>query len=126
MMARLVEGLSRGPLHVAIIGIGLLWMIPTAGAPGQLLPAGSRHRDQRLVDGLPDPRLVHPGELRSASSPAEGMGQSFINSVIITVPAVILTVLVAALAAYAFSWMDFPGRDMLFLLVSVCWWFPSR
>lgn len=45
------------------------------------------------------------------------MGQSFLNSVIITVPAVVLTILIAGLAAYAFSWMEFPGRDWLFLLV---------
>ncbi|HZK66490.1 MAG TPA: carbohydrate ABC transporter permease, partial [Chloroflexota bacterium] len=47
----------------------------------------------------------------------EGMGQSFLNSIIITVPAVLITILVAGLAAYASAWMNFPGRNLLFLLV---------
>src|SRR5690606_7561990 len=41
----------------------------------------------------------------------------FWNTVLITVPAVILVIVLAALAAYAFAWIDFPGRDVLFLVV---------
>jgi alpha-glucoside transport system permease protein len=45
------------------------------------------------------------------------MGQSFINSLIITIPGTILPIVVAAFAAYAFAWMKFPGRNLLFLAV---------
>jgi alpha-glucoside transport system permease protein len=47
----------------------------------------------------------------------QGMGQSFINSLSIAFPATVLTIVVAALAAYAFSWMEFPGRDWLLLVM---------
>jgi alpha-glucoside transport system permease protein len=45
------------------------------------------------------------------------MGQAFINSLAITVPATIIPILIAAFAAYAFSFMQFPGRDLLLILI---------
>jgi alpha-glucoside transport system permease protein len=45
------------------------------------------------------------------------MAQSFVNSLLITIPATVMPLLVAAYAAYAFAWMRFPGRDWLFLAV---------
>ncbi|MBY5771409.1 carbohydrate ABC transporter permease [Rhizobium leguminosarum] len=47
----------------------------------------------------------------------EGIGQSFINSLTVTVPATIIPILIAAFAAYALSWMEFPGRGLLIALV---------
>jgi alpha-glucoside transport system permease protein len=45
------------------------------------------------------------------------MGVSFINSLFITIPSTVIPILVAAFAAYAFAWMDFPGRNVLFIIV---------
>ena len=45
------------------------------------------------------------------------MGTAFVNSLAITLPATIIPVLIAAFAAYAFSFMHFPGRDWLLILV---------
>ncbi len=47
----------------------------------------------------------------------EGIGQSFINSLTVTIPATIIPILIAAFAAYALSWMEFPGRALLIALV---------
>jgi alpha-glucoside transport system permease protein len=46
-----------------------------------------------------------------------GIGRAFINSLFIAIPATIIPIFVAAFAAYAFSWMEFPGRDVLFVVV---------
>lgn len=46
-----------------------------------------------------------------------GMGRAFINSIAVTVPAVVLPILIAAFAAYAFSWFHFPGRTWMFALL---------
>ncbi|MGH2538372.1 MAG: ABC transporter permease subunit [Candidatus Promineifilaceae bacterium] len=46
-----------------------------------------------------------------------GMSRAFLNSLIVTIPATILPILIAAFAAYAFSWMDFRGRNWLFALL---------
>ena len=48
---------------------------------------------------------------------AANMGNAFINSFAICLPAVFIPLLIAAFAAYAFTFMEFPGRDTLFLLV---------
>jgi alpha-glucoside transport system permease protein len=46
-----------------------------------------------------------------------GMGRSFLNSLMITIPATILPILFAAFAGYAFAWMDFKGRYLLFAIL---------
>lgn len=43
-----------------------------------------------------------------------GMGRSFLNSLFVTIPATILPILFAAFAGYAFSWMHFKGRMLIF------------
>lgn len=48
---------------------------------------------------------------------AEGLGQSFINTFTVTIPATIIPIAIAAFASYAFAWMDFPGRQLLFIIV---------
>jgi alpha-glucoside transport system permease protein len=48
---------------------------------------------------------------------SEGIGQSFINSLTVTIPATIIPILVAAFAAYALAWMEFPGRALLIAVV---------
>jgi len=48
---------------------------------------------------------------------SEGIGQSFINSLTVTIPATIIPILIAAFAAYALSWMSLPGRSLLIAMV---------
>lgn len=43
----------------------------------------------------------------------EGIGRSFINTLTVTIPATIIPILIAAFAAYALAWMQFPGRALL-------------
>ena len=45
------------------------------------------------------------------------LGQAFINSLAIALPATFIPILIAAFAAYAFTFMQFPGRDTLFILI---------
>jgi len=48
---------------------------------------------------------------------SEGIGQSFINTLTVTIPATVIPILIAAYAAYALSWMRFPGRALLLATV---------
>jgi alpha-glucoside transport system permease protein len=55
-------------------------------------------------------------DLRDLLNP-RGMGRAFVNSLLITIPATILPILFAALAGYAFAWLDFKGRFLLFAVL---------
>ena len=46
-----------------------------------------------------------------------GMGRAFVNSLVLTLPATIIPIMIAAFAAYAFTFMEFKGRDVLFILI---------
>ncbi|KQZ97626.1 alpha-glucoside ABC transporter permease [Rhizobium sp. Root564] len=48
---------------------------------------------------------------------SEGIGQSFVNSLTVAIPATIIPILIAAFAAYALSWMRFSGRSLMIALV---------
>ncbi|MBU4337189.1 MAG: carbohydrate ABC transporter permease, partial [Actinobacteria bacterium] len=48
---------------------------------------------------------------------SDNLAPYFINSIVITVPAVLAPILIASLAAYAFAWMDFRGKNFLFVAV---------
>lgn len=48
---------------------------------------------------------------------ADNMDKAFINTLTVTIPATIIPILIAAFAAYALAWMDFPGRGLLIALV---------
>jgi alpha-glucoside transport system permease protein len=48
---------------------------------------------------------------------SQGMGNAFINSIVVTVPATIIPILIAAMAAYAFTFVQFKGRDFTFIVV---------
>lgn len=114
--ARATRALARGPLHVAVIGICLAWMLPTLG----LFVSSFRPNEAITTTGWWT-SITTPTEYTVANYQqvltAQGMARSFVNSLLIATPATLLTMMVAALAAYAFSWMEFKGRDWLFLLV---------
>jgi alpha-glucoside transport system permease protein len=48
---------------------------------------------------------------------SEGLDQAFLNTFTVTIPSTIIPIVIAAFAAYAFSWMEFPGRQIIFVIV---------
>jgi alpha-glucoside transport system permease protein len=46
-----------------------------------------------------------------------GMGRAFVNSLFVTIPATIFPIFLAAFAGYAFAWLDFKGRFLLFAIL---------
>ncbi len=47
----------------------------------------------------------------------EGMSKAFFNTLTVTIPATIIPIMIAAFAAYALAWMEFPGRALLIAAV---------
>ncbi len=110
---------SRGGwfVRITILAVVLLWLIPVAGV---LITS---FRPQALANRTGWwTALGHPfrgGEwtlqnYRDALN-AGGFKNAFLNSLAVTVPATIIPITIAAFAAYAFSWMDFRGRYVLFV-----------
>ena len=114
--ARLGRGLTRGPLNVFLILVGLFWLIPSFG----LLISSFREPADYAESGwwtvLSEPAALTLDGYKNLLGD-ESMVQGLLNTVRIAVPSSILVVVIAALAAYAFAWVGFPGRDALFLLV---------
>jgi alpha-glucoside transport system permease protein len=104
---------------VAAIVIAVLWTIPTIGL---LVTSFRKQRDINTSGwwtSFSDPSAYTLENYRQALAPgtSASLSQYFINTIVITIPAVLLPLFLASLAAYAFAWMPFPGRDALFVAV---------
>ncbi len=115
MTARLVQMTNRGLLHIVLVGIGLIWLVPTVG----LFVTSWRTRADIAASGWWSAlfQFRYTVENYSEVLEARNFAGSFINSFIISIPSTVLPILIGALAAYAFSWLKFRGRDALFLIV---------
>ena len=119
MTEKIKSLLARGPLHIAVITIGVIWIIPTFG-----LFMSSLRLPQEVANSGWWTVFLHPLEFTELTIQnyqtvitQQGIGQAFLNSLYITVPAVVIPVLIGAFAAYALAWMDFTGREVLFTAI---------
>ena len=107
---------ARVPLHLTLISLAVLWSIPTIA----LLVSSFREPTAITASGwwnaITEPFDFTIDNYRDVLE-ARGMARAFVNSLIISVPSTLFVILVAALAAYAFAWMKFPGRNALFLIM---------
>ena len=101
---------------VAVV-LALLWTIPTFG----LLVTSFRPVKDINTSGwwtfLSNPSFTLDNYRQALSSNGGSMGSFFVNSIVITIPAVLIPLSLAALAAYVFAWVDFKGRNFLFVCV---------
>jgi alpha-glucoside transport system permease protein len=110
---------ARAPLHVVIILISALWLMPT------LALLFTSVRDIQDINTsmwwtllwTPSQFTLENYQTVINAAGSIGMGQAFLNSLFITVPATILPILVGAWAAYAFAWIRFPLRNTIFLIL---------
>jgi alpha-glucoside transport system permease protein len=114
--ARIARYLARTPVYIVIAFIGVLWLVPTLGL---------------FFTSVLDPSLIGRAgwwEVLSKPSQAtfenyreifhnEAITSSIFTTLWITLGGTILPILIASLAGYAFAWLEFPGRDWLFLVV---------
>ncbi|MGP4084653.1 carbohydrate ABC transporter permease [Streptomyces sp. KR55] len=116
LAARLAEGVSGGLVRVFLIVVGLFWLVPTIGLLLSSLrtPADMNESGWWTV-------FTEPAQLTFESYDKllqnSDITDSLVNTILITVPATVLVVVIGSLAGYAFAWMEFPGRDWWFLAV---------
>jgi alpha-glucoside transport system permease protein len=103
---------------LAAIIIAVLWTLPTFG----LLVSSFRPERAIKTTGwwtfFTDPQVTMDNykAVLDAENGA-GLGSFFVNSLVITIPSVLIPMSLACLAAYAFAWIKFPGRNILFLAI---------
>jgi alpha-glucoside transport system permease protein len=114
--AKIARYLARTPVYLVIAFIGVLWLMPTLGL---------------FFTSVLDPSMIGRAgwwEVLSKPSQAtfdnyreifhnEAITSSILTTVWISLGGTILPILIASLAGYAFAWLEFPGRDWLFLVV---------
>ena len=116
MSARLLRWLGKAPVYLVLVFIGVLWLVPTLGLfLTSVLPAS-------LVGTTGWWEVLAEPSAATFENYADIFSNEAITSAIwttlwISIGATILPILVAAFAAYAFAWIEFPGRDWLFLVV---------
>jgi len=119
MTERIVRALTRSPLNIVIIAICLIWILPSLG----LLISSFRPAADVTISGwwsvfqTPFKFTQFTVQNYIEVITDQGMGRAFINSLFITIPSTIIPILVAAFAAYAFAWMEFRGRNILFIII---------
>ena len=107
------------PLRLSVLVICLLWTLPTAG----LLVTSFRNPQLITKTGWWEGILnaFAPGQwtLNNYGSvlSGDGMANAFLNSLMVTVPSTVIPITIAAFAAYAFAWIPFRGRGVLFTVV---------
>ena len=107
------------PLRLAVFAICALWTIPTLG----LLVTSVRNPELISTTGwwtaLFNPFAPNQWTLSNYAQviSSGGMGPAFLNSLIVTVPSTVIPITIAAFAAYAFAWIPFRGRGILFTIV---------
>jgi len=105
--------------YVALGAVVLLWVVPTIG----ILLTSFRTREDAASGGWWELFLKPSGfgdltfDNYQRAVQGTNLGEGFVNSLAIALPATFIPILVAAFAAYAFTFMKFPGRDILFVVV---------
>ena len=114
--ARIVRFLSKGPVYALLIFVALLWLVPTLGLFVTSLLAPSDFNEGGWWQIFSEPgKLTTENYARLFDTPA--ITSSLWTTVWIALLGTLLPLFIAALAGYAFAWLEFPGRDWLFILV---------
>lgn len=112
---------AYAPGEVADLGDGETFVIEADGAyiwsgnDEQISGRGQR----AFVTALSPPEftLDNYDNILFSGGPGDNMAKAFFNTLTVTIPATIIPIVVAAFAAYALAWMDFPGRALLIAAV---------
>ena len=111
--------LSGTALRVTVAIICFIWTLPTIGVLVSSFRRSNAIRMSGWWTAFETPFEFTQWTLENYGRviTADGMGNAFLNSLIVTIPSTVIPITIAAFAAYAFAWMRFPGRDFFFTIV---------
>jgi len=114
--ARILRAVAKAPINLVLILLGALWLVPTFGLfITSILPASN------LANKGWWQIFSHPSQATWSNYNAlfhnQGLLDALKTTAYIAVGNTLLVVIIGAMAGYAFAWLDFPGRDWIFILV---------
>lgn len=106
----------RLPLHLVVWVLMAIWLVPTVGL---FVNSFRSVPDMAQAGWWTTLFPPHGFTLESYQQVlnTEGIASGFVNSLLITIPATVIQVVIACFAGYAFAWMEFRGRDFFFLVI---------
>ena len=113
---RILRVLAKAPVHALLVVIGIMWLVPTLGLFLTSLLDPTEFSENGWWTILTEPAKVTFDNYSEVFS-TEAITSSLWTTILISVGSTILPIIVAAMAGYAFAWLDFPGRDWLFIAV---------
>jgi alpha-glucoside transport system permease protein len=113
---KILRAVGRAPVHIILALLGIFWLIPTTG----LFITSLLHPSDAAKGGwwnfFAKPSTWTFDNYKNMFD-NEGITHALVVTAQVTIGATILPILVASAAAYALAWIEFPGRDWLFLTV---------
>ena len=112
------QGRASLVVKIVLLVLCLLWLVPTVGivvTSFRTVDAANSSGWWTVITSPLDLTQYTIDNYRQAWT--GGLADSFLNSFAVTLPAILIPIMVAGLAAYAFTFMDFWNRDLLFALI---------
>jgi alpha-glucoside transport system permease protein len=113
---KIIRVAGKAPVYFVLVFIGLLWLVPTVGLFLTSLFSPTDINSLGWWEIFSKPSLATFENYREIWRDPN-IHSAFFTTVWIAIGGTVLPILVAASAGYAFAWLDFPGRDWLFVLV---------
>jgi alpha-glucoside transport system permease protein len=114
--SRILRGLGKAPVQFLLVFVALLWLVPTFGLFLTSLLGAEDYLEGGWWQAVSTPSKLTV-ENYSAIFDNEAITSSLLTTVWIAIGGTLLPIIVGALAGYAFAWLEFPGRDWLFIVV---------
>jgi alpha-glucoside transport system permease protein len=118
LAARILRVLGKAPVHVLLVVVGLFWLVPSIGLLAISLMAPADFTDMGWWRVFAEPSIITWENYSALFEPNFSdslVGRSLVTTAIIAIGGTVIPIFVAALAGYAFAWLDFPGRDWIFI-----------
>ena len=120
--AKILRVLGKTPVHLFLAAVGLLWLVPTIGLlVTSILPA-SNFDAQGWWKVFSKPSLATWSNYDEIFKNHQ-ITHALVTTLEIAIGGTVLPIFVAALAGYAFAWLEFPGRDWFFVgVIALAMW----
>ena len=111
---KILRFVAKAPVHIVLAVIAVLWLVPTIGLALTSLMSAQDYSQFGWWKVISHPHLATWANYSNLNN-GTGIIGSLRTTAEITIGGTFLPIVIGAMAGYAFAWLDFPGRDWLFI-----------